>query len=181
MELLDAVAKRFRLRAALEGAVAEVQMERHIQALLGNLVERYEAHDLDGRPDFTIWVSGRAEPLRAECKNVRESSKPGGEAYRRDGQIVAYKVETQKTRAAGDDHTSRYYGIDQFEILGVCVGKKSGNWSNLLFVRTADLQRHKQHPHKLAVMQWVPLPDSQSIRPWYDDLGELIRECFTNE
>ena len=50
-EILDAVAKRFRLRAALEGAVAEVQMERKIQALLGSLVERYVAHDLDAQPD----------------------------------------------------------------------------------------------------------------------------------
>lgn len=45
-EILDAVSRRFRLRAALEGAVAEVQAERHIQALLGSVVERYEEHDL---------------------------------------------------------------------------------------------------------------------------------------
>src|SRR5258708_4215181 len=88
-ELLDAVAKRFRLRAALEGAVAEVQMERQIQTLLGSVVERYEAHDLDGHPDFTIWLPGREQPLKAECKNVRESSRAGGEAYREPGRIVA--------------------------------------------------------------------------------------------
>jgi hypothetical protein len=177
-ELLDAVAKRFRLRAALEGAVAEVHMERHVQALLGSVVERYEAHDLDGQPDFTIWIAGREQPLRAECKNVRESSRTGGEAYREAGQIVAYKVETQKTRAARGDHTSRYYGTEQFDILGACLGKKTGDWSNLLFVRVADLERHGQHPHKLAVMQRVPLPNSKSLRPWYDNLGDLIREQF---
>jgi hypothetical protein len=177
-EILDAVAKRFRLRAALEGAIAEVHMERHIQSLLGNAVDRYEAHDLDGVPDFSIWLHGRKKPLRAECKNVRESSKKGGEAYRHRGEIVAYKVETQKTRAAKGDPTSRYYGIDQFEILGVCVGKKTGDWSDLLFVRAVDLKKHRVHPQKLAVMQRVPLPDAESLWPWYDDLGNLIRDHY---
>ena len=72
-------------------------MERNIQALLGSIVARYEAHDLDGQPDFSIWLPGIDKPLRAECKNIRESSKAGGEAYREGGKIVAYKVETQKT------------------------------------------------------------------------------------
>ena len=115
-EILDAVSKRFRLRAALEGAVAEVQMERKIQALLGSIIAKYEALDLDGQPDFYIWLPGIDKPLRAECKNVRESSKEGGEAYREGGKIVAYKVETQKTRASKADATSRFYGVDQFEI-----------------------------------------------------------------
>jgi hypothetical protein len=95
-EILDAIAKRFRLRAALEGAVAEVQMDRHIALLVANEIERYESHDIDGHPDFSIWLPHREKPLRAECKTVRNSE----EAYRVKGQIVAYKVETQKTRAA---------------------------------------------------------------------------------
>jgi len=173
-EILDSVTKRFRLRAALEGAVAEVQMERKIQALLGSIIERYEAHDLDGQPDFSIWLSGRNQPLRAECKNVRESSKVGGEAYRQGGKIVAYKVETQKTRASRGDATSRYYGIDQFEILGVCMGKKTGKWTDLVFAKVADLQKHTNYPNKLAVFQRVPLPTAERLFPWYDDLGNLL-------
>lgn len=85
-ELLDAVAKRFRLRAALEGAVAEVHTERQIQALLGSLILRYVPHDLDSQPDFSIWLPGVEKPLRIEAKNIRESSKKGGEAYRQGGQ-----------------------------------------------------------------------------------------------
>jgi hypothetical protein len=173
-EILDAVAKRFRLRAALEGAVAEVQMERTIQALLGSIVGRYESHDLDGQPDFSIWLPGIDKPLRAECKNIRESSKEGGEAYRVGGKIVAYKVETQKTRASQGDPTSRYYGVDQFDILGVCMGKKTGKWTDLMFAKVADLQRHAKHPNKLAVFQRVPLPTADRLFPWYDDLGKLL-------
>lgn len=174
-ELLDAIAARFRLRVAIEGAVAEVHMFRQISALIGSVVERCEVHDLDGHPDFSIRLPGRPQPLLAECKNVRESGKLGGEAYRRGGQVVGYKVETQKTRAATSDPTSRYYDIEQYHILGVCLGKKTGNWADFLFARTVDLARHRAHPHKLAVMQRVPLPDSPDRAPWYDDLAELLR------
>ncbi len=173
-EILDAVSKRFRLRAALEGAIAEVQMERKVQSLLGSLVARYESHDLDGHPDFSIWLPGVDKPLLAECKNIRESSKLGGEAYREGGKIVAYKVETQKTRASQADATSRYYGVDQFDILGVCMGKKTGKWTDLMFAKVADLQPHAKHANKLAVFQRVPLPTAERLFPWYDDLGKLL-------
>ena len=173
-ELLNAIDARFRLKVALEGAVAEVQMEKKIAALVGSAVTRYEAHDLDGHPDFSIWLPERPTPLLAECKNIRESGKPGGEAYRKLGQIIGYKVETQKTRAATSDATSRFYDVGQYDILGVCLGKKTGNWADFFFIRTVDLARHARHPHKLAVMQRVPLPDAPEHAPWYADLAELL-------
>ncbi len=173
-ELLDAIEGRFRLRAAVEGAVAEVQMERKIKGLVGTVIDRYEAHDLDGKPDFSIWLRGRGTPLRAECKNVRDSSKEGGEAYREKGVDVAYKVETQKTRAGRGDPTSRYYDFSQFEILGVCLGKKTGCWTDMLFIKTQDLKRHVSYPNKLAVMQRVPLPGLTEIAPWFTDLAKLL-------
>jgi len=177
-QLLDAVAERFRLRAALEGAVAEVQMERPILSLVGDVVTGYEAHDLDAQPDFSIWVSGRKKPLRAETRNVRESGKQGGEAYRKAGQVVAYKVETQKTRASKGDPSSRYYDVGHFDILGVCLGKKTGSWENILYARTVDLQRHANYSHKLAVFRRVPLPNAESLLPWCDSLAELIRNHY---
>lgn len=173
-ELLDAVEARFRLKVAIEGAVAEFQMSKHLERLVGNSIAHYKPHDEDGHPDFSIWVAGRSKPILAECKNVRESKKPGGEAYRVRGQIVAYKVETQKTRAAKGDPTSRFYGFDQYHILGVCLGKKTSNWSDFLFVRTIDLERHAAHSQKLKVMQRVPLPTADDLRPWFADLPELL-------
>jgi hypothetical protein len=162
-ELLDAVNSRFRLKVALEGAVAEYQMAKQIEPLVGAMVARYEAHDRDAYPDFSIWLPGRDKPLLAECKNVRESGKAGGEAYRLGGKVVAYKVETQKTRAAKGDPSSRYYGFEQYHILGVCLGKKTGDWSDFLFVRTIDLDRHSEHSQKLAVMQRLPAPDDDDL------------------
>jgi len=121
-ELLDALEGRFRARVALEGAVAEVHMEKKMKALVGSVVERYEVYDIDGYPDFGVWVPGSTSELLVECKTVRNHK----EAYRSGGDVVAYKVETQKTRASQGDPTSRYYGVGQFHILGVCLGKEDG-------------------------------------------------------
>jgi hypothetical protein len=174
-EMLEAINMRFRLRVALEGAIAEFHMEKHIRNLVGSSIDRFETHDADGHPDFSMLLKKKKRVLLAECKNVRESGKVGGEAYRQGGVVVAYKVETQKTRAAKSDPTSRLYGVDQFQILGVCLGKKTGDWSQILFVRTIDLQRDTKNLHKLSVFQRVPLPDSKDLRPWYNDLGKLLR------
>jgi hypothetical protein len=173
-ELLDAIGSRFRLRVAVEGAVSEFHMQKHIESLVGTVIERYESHDLDGQPDFSIWLPGWKTPLRAECKNIRESSKEGGEAYRLKGQIVAYKVETQKTRASKGDPSSRFYDIRHFEMLGVGLGKKTGDWSDFMFANVADLTRNATYPTKLAVFQRVPLPGSKSEHPWYPTLAELL-------
>ena len=168
-ELLDAISKRFRLKVALEGAVAEVHLQKKINALqVSGMLVRNEEHDLNGYPDFTIWPSKTNKPLLVECKNIRD------EGYRTKGILIAYKVETQKTRAAKSDPTSRYYSVNQFDILAVCLGKNTGNWSDFLFAKTDDLAIHNKYPQKLAVMHRVPLPTSLSISPWYRSLDELL-------
>jgi len=170
-ELLDAINRRFRAKVTLEGAVAEVQLGKHIKNLheIGTIV-RFEEHDQDGYPDYTIWMRGSVKGLRVECKNVRDSD----EAYRAGGQIVAYKVETQKTRTSNNDASSRFYDATQFDILAVCLGKKTHEWKNFVFIFTSDLARHSKHPGKIAVMHRVPLPTSPISRPWYASLGELL-------
>jgi len=144
-------------------------LRRKIEALQGEgIIARYEEHDINGYPDFTMWPSRSNKPLLIECKNARD------EDYQRGGVPVAHRVETQKTRAAKSDPSSRYYGLDQFDILAVCLGKKTGNWSDFLFIKVDDLSRHGEYPGKLAVMHRVPLPESSDIAPWYRNLGELI-------
>jgi len=178
-ELLDAVNKRFRLKVALEGAVAEEQFEKKLRGLLdAGTISGYEHHDKDGYPDFTIWPPEDLPPLKVEVKNVRDSK----EAYRQGGEDVAYKAETQKTRAATSDKSSRFYNVTEFDLVAVCLGKKTGDWTHFFFVRTDDLERHSEYPHKLATMQRVPLPESmvstptlgRDVRPWYEDLEELL-------
>lgn len=173
-ELLEAINKRFRAKVALEGAVAEVHLGKKIEKAKENRkIHRYEMHDLDGYPDYTLWISeGEAPAYRVECKNVRDSK----EAYRKDGKIVAYKVETQKTRASKKDASSRYYGTDQFEILAVCLGKKTHDWTQFMYIRSKDLIRDDKHKNKLAVMHRVPLPETKPEPPWYNSLEDLLKD-----
>ncbi len=168
-ELLDAISGRFRLKVALEGAVAEVQLRRKIQALQGRrLIRGFEEHDINGHPDFTVWPARQSDGLLLECKNVRD------DAYKRQGNVVAYKVEVQKTRAAISDPSSRFYPVDYFQLLAVCLGKQPGNWSDFLFARSQDLDRHATYPDRLAVFQRVPLLASNDVAPWYRSLEEVL-------
>ncbi|HNQ77303.1 MAG TPA: hypothetical protein PKJ37_00075 [Acidobacteriota bacterium] len=174
-ELLDAIDKRFRAKVTLEGAVAEVHLGKHIKKVKeASQIHRYEVHDRDGYPDYTLWISeGEAPAYRVECKNVRDSD----EAYREGGKIVAYKVETQKTRASKADASSRFYGVDQFEILAVCLGKKTHDWTQFMYIQTKNLKRHdKYRKKKLAVMHPVPLPTEPTKPPWYNSLEALLKD-----
>ena len=162
-ELLDAMKRRFRARVTLEGVVAEVHLGKHIRALHEKgIVARYEEHDQDGYPDYSIWLPSLPDrAFRIECKNVRDSV----EAYRKRGAVVAFKVETQKTRASTGDSSSRYYGYGQFEILAVCLGKKTRDWRQFLYIRSKDLTQHSVYPDKMAVMHPVPLPTVNVLPP----------------
>ena len=171
-EILDAISRRFRAKVALEGVIAEVHLGKHIQKLKDNgVIANFEPHDLDGYPDFSIWLPRQLDKVvRVECKNVRNSN----EAYRKGGQITAYKVETQKTRASKSDKSSRFYSFDQFEILAVCLGKKTHDWSQFMFTESRTLARHAKYRGKMAVMHPVPLPDATVVPPWYNSLQALI-------
>lgn len=172
-ELLDAINRRFRARVTLEGAVAEVHLGKQIKALFKKgVITKYEEHDLDGYPDYSIWVPAKSNAkFRIECKNVRNAS----EAYRKDGKVTAYKVETQKTRTSQSDRSSRFYDYSQFDILAVCLGKKTHNWKQFLFIKCKDLGRHPDYRNKIAVMHKVPLPGSDIKPPWHISLEDLIR------
>lgn len=171
-ELLDAINRRFRAKVTLEGAVAEVHLGKHIQHLVDmGVIARFEAHDRDNYPDYSIYLPNNPDKaLRVECKNIRNAD----EAYRKGGEIVAYKVETQKTRASKGDKSSRFYSFGQFEILAVCLGKKTHDWTQFMFIESKRLAKHSEYKKKMAVMQRVPLPDSQIAPPWYTTLESLI-------
>ena len=172
-ELLDAIDRRFRARITLEGAVAEVHLRKTLSELQEfGVLERFEEHDQDGYPDFTIWLPGNDLGQLIECKNVRDSN----EAYRSHGVDVAYKVETQKTRTSNRDPSSRFYSNDHFAILAVCIGKKTQRWTDFMFIRSRHLKRHQTYSHKLATMQKVPLPSSVVDRPWYISLDALFED-----
>lgn len=165
--------ERFRLKVALTGAVAEVQCEKRLVALReSGIISLYEHHDIDDYPDFTIFPSEEGPELKVEVKNVR-NYKAG---YREGGEMVAYMVELQTTRR-GADESSRFYDVDRFDIVAVCLDKKTGDYEDFLFARSTDLRRHNKFPYKLAAMHRLPLPESSSnaeANIWHENLDQLL-------
>lgn len=158
-ELLDAIDRRFRLKVALEGAVAEVHFERKLRiASREGWLATYEAHDTDGMHDFTV-VTLSGQSLRVEVKTIRNGSKS--------------QVELQKTRAAKGDPSSRYYDRDHFDVIAVCVGRATGDWSQFRYALVRDLPCHRDHPQKIKVMH--PIPDGEETTPrWFSRFQDII-------
>ncbi|MFZ1702005.1 MAG: hypothetical protein WBO10_13995 [Pyrinomonadaceae bacterium] len=158
-ELLDAIDKRFRLKVALEGAVAEVHFERKLRiASREGWLTSYEGHDVDGMHDFTV-VTLSDVAIRVEVKTIRNGPKP--------------KVELQKTRAAKGDPSSRYYDLTHFDVVAVCVGRFTGDWSEFRYALVRDLPSHRNHPKKLQVMHSIP--DAEDTEPrWFSRFQDVI-------
>jgi hypothetical protein len=156
-DILDALENGFRARADLKGKLAELFMSRYLDELeRSGEVDHYEWFDEDGVPDFTIWLTSQ-RVVTLEVKNVRSGR-------------GSLRVETQKTRPSRRDRMSRYYRVDQFDILAACLYNRTGRWE-YVFVRTADLRRLASDQRYLEPMQAVPTPVSA---PWHEHLADLL-------
>jgi len=158
-ELLDAIDKRFRLKVALEGAVAEVHFERKLRiATREGWLKDFEGHDIDGMYDFTV-VTLAGVSIRVEVKTLRNGPKP--------------RVELQKTRAAKADPSSRYYDRDHFDVVAVCMGRSTGDWAQFRYAFVGELPRHKDYPNKLSVMHNIP--EAEDVVPrWFSRFQDVI-------
>jgi hypothetical protein len=158
-ELLDAIDKRFRLKVALEGAVAEVHFERKLRvASKEGWLQSYESHDIDGMHDFTV-VSLSGISIRVEVKTIRNGTKP--------------QVELQKTRAAKADPSSRYYDRTHFDVVAVCVGRQTRDWSQFRYALVKELPPHRTHPDKIQIMNSIP--DEENTQPrWFSRFQDII-------
>jgi hypothetical protein len=159
-ELLDAIDRRFRLKVALEGAVAEVHFERKLRvASSEGWLASFEAHDIDGIHDFTV-VTTAKQTLRVEVKTIRNGQK--------------IQVEIQKTRAAKGDPSSRFYAHNHFDVIAVCMGRATGDWTQFRYALTSELPRHREHAEKLQVMHTIP-QNVNEIRPrWFNRFQDII-------
>lgn len=160
-ELLDAIDRRFRLKVALEGAVAEVHFERKLRiATREGWLSSFEGHDVDGMHDFTV-VALSGATMRVEVKTIRNGAKP--------------RVELQKTRAAKGDPSSRYYDRDHFDVVAVSVGRFTGDWAQFRYALVRKLPVHRNHPNKLQVIH--PIPHEENSEPrWFSRFQDIIDE-----
>jgi len=154
------------LDALEKGKLAELFMSRHLDDLVrAGAIVRYQWRDLDAVPDFLITlVDGTTRTI--EVKNVRS----GGSRLR---------VQTQKTRASRGDPMSRYYRVDQFDIIAPCLFNAMGRWT-YLFARSSDLRRLANDPSYLATMQDVSAAPGTGLALdgvpaiWHAELIELL-------
>lgn len=152
-EILEMISRRHRLEIAVRGGVAEHHLQVHLKASR-EVVEANQI-DEDGRPDFEVTLAA-GPAVTIECKNVSPER-------RADGSI---KVEVQKTRASKSDPTSRFYRLDQFDLVAACLWPVTGAWT-YRFKATARLHPHPQFPDRVAPIQTVD--DS-----WADTLTEAL-------
>lgn len=156
-DILDALENGFRARADLKGKLAELFAARYLDGLqLRGVIDSYEWQDLDGAPDFVVWLRG-GPAITVEAKNVRSGTGP-------------FRAETQKTRTSKSDPMSRYYRMDQFDILAVCLYNRTGEWS-YIFTRIDGLRRLATDDRYLEPIQVIPQPIAT---PWTTDMPDLL-------
>jgi len=179
-DILTAIEHGFRAQVDVKGKLAEYYLFKRLQELeKDGLVKNVQWPDRDGQPDFLVDVRDRT--LRIECKNVRSPQATKGGTARRKlpavAQLVAARVEIQRTRNSKDGTPTRGYRADEFDMLAACLFNVTGRWK-FLYVVTHDLRRREKLPDQLEIMQPVPLhPDG----PWVDDLEAVVKKAASQK
>jgi hypothetical protein len=103
-EILEAIRKRFRLVAAVRGAVAEEELFKHLEMLRQqNQIDGFETFDEDGYPDCRVDVNGLSYLI--ECKSAKVN--PNGKVT----------IDFQRTRNPTGEPWLRLYSPDEFSVL----------------------------------------------------------------
>jgi hypothetical protein len=124
VDILEAIYRGFRARIDAKGKLAELYLSRHLDQLRTlRIIDRYEWHDKDGKPDFEVFAGGQR--IVIECKNVRSASDTSARTKKADrlaGEGWSM-VELQKTRSGLDaqGRQTRGYPLDHFDILAACL------------------------------------------------------------
>lgn len=140
-EILDIITRRNRLEIAVRGGVAEHHLQAHLERAPD--VRTIRQIDEDGKPDFDVTLAS-GERVTIECKNVSPKRTKAG----------AIRVEVQKTRASKGDPASRFYRLDQFDLVAACLWPVTGRWE-FRFKATARLEPHRELSDRVAPIQTV--------------------------
>ena len=134
-EILDLIHSAPRLKMAVRGWVAEAHLRRQLEEMPD--ITECSALEEDGKPDFRIRFR-HSDPLHIECKNV----------LRRGYADRVPRVDFQRTRAAKSDPCSRYYRVDDFQVIAACLHPRTERWE-FSFALTSDLEPHPKCPGRL--------------------------------
>lgn len=152
--VLDLIASARRLKMAVRGWVAEEHLVRTLDRVPG-VTECWRLDD-EGGPDVKLLFEGQG-PLTLQCKNVLRQTLA-------DGTI---RLDFQKTRASKNDPCSRYYRLEEFDLVAACVHAVTEKWEfRYALPRSLD-------PHRTCVGRL-----SQTVRldqRWTDDAARMLR------
>jgi hypothetical protein len=140
-EILDLIQSAPRLKMAVRGWVAETHLHRRLLALPE--ISECQRIELDGRPDFTLRFQD-SRPITLECKNVLRK-------LRSDG---IPRVDFQKTRASKTDPCSRYYRLDEFDVVAACLHPCTEQWE-FVFALARELDTHPRCAGRLSNNVWI--------------------------
>ncbi|HYE05722.1 MAG TPA: hypothetical protein VEL07_09340 [Planctomycetota bacterium] len=135
-EVLDLITSARRLKMAVRGWVAEEHLVRALRKVPG--VTNCVRLDEEGGPDVRLCFEG-SRALNIECKNVLRKTTADGVA----------RIDFQRTRASKSDKCSRYYGIDDFDVVAACVHAVTEEWQ-FKFTRPVTMAQHLTCPRKLS-------------------------------
>ena len=158
-KILEIIQRSPRAKQLVKGFIAEFKLEEVLfQLKKDGKIEDFNRIDKDSQPDFRVLFK-RTE-MTVECKNVMSGT------IFSDG---SPKVDFQRTRNARDDPTSRFYTVDDFDVLAACMHNQTGKWE-FLFIRTRDLDRDIKYGDPY-------LRKSVKVRkepPWENDLVKVL-------
>lgn len=164
-DIMSAIQGGFRTIVDVKGKLAEYFVAKELQRQVEKgVIQSFEWHDSDGRPDFSIATPSGV--LRLECKNVRSGEV--GRKYQ-----PGYVVEIQRTRNSKDGTPSRGYLDTHFDILAACLFNQTGKWEYLFIPANALAKRPRERGGEgyLEVMQRVHTDPGS---PWSPTLRDAI-------
>ena len=135
-EVLDLIEKAPRLKMAVRGWVAEEHLYRELRAVAG--VTDCEHIEEEGGADVRLRYRDSGL-LEIECKNVLRKTTAAGEA----------RVDFQRTRASKADPCSRYYRVEDFDMVAACLHAVSSRWE-FRYVLPGVLEPHAKCEGRLS-------------------------------
>jgi hypothetical protein len=134
--VLDLIASARRLKMAVRGWVAEEHLVRVLAGVNG--VSQCQRSDEEGGPDVTLSYQG-SRILTVQCKNVLRDRAADGTA----------RMDFQRTRGSKSDPCSRFYKVDDYDLVAACLHAVSERW-DFSYALPAVMTPHKTCKGRLA-------------------------------
>lgn len=146
-EVLDLIASARRLKMAVRGWVAEEHLVRVLRDVPG--VTNCARSDEEGGPDVTLNFRG-SRLLTVQCKNVLRERTAAGIA----------RIDFQRTRASKSDPCSRFYRVDDYDVIAACLHAVVERWE-FSYALPQRLDPHKTCRGRLSNNvrvdeRWIP-------------------------